>query len=64
MDRAKAQIHSIIATNKVFRDQIEGMAAMIPTRPKDPALAMAFDEGRRSYAAELMSIYREVEDEI
>ncbi len=64
MDKQKKAIHSLLATNKVLRSSLQADAMQVMGTPTDPVLLMAWNEGRRSKAAEFISIYNEVEADI
>lgn len=64
MDKQKSAVHQMIATNSVLREKMERDAQGLSSRPTDEVLRMAYDNGYRAHAAEIMSIYHEVEREI
>jgi len=47
-----------------LRRSLQADAVQLMGEPKDPVLLMAYHEGRRSKAAEFISIYNEVEEHI
>ena len=58
----KADVAHCLKNAKRVREYLEGEERRIPERPRDPALAMAYDEGMRAQAAIFMDLYREAND--
>lgn len=59
----KYAIYKFLEENPDLRDDLRLDASRLPPPPKDPTLLMAFENGKRWYAAKLLARWQEVHDE-
>lgn len=60
----KAKLHQFLSNNPDVLEKLRRDATALPTRPTDPVLRMAFENGYAAYAAEMISLFNEVEGQI
>lgn len=59
----KYSVYRFLEESPEIKDDIKRDAARLPQPPKDPTLLMAFENGKRWYAAKLLDRWQEVHDE-